>query len=185
MKTEKDMDELAWFSSGLPHAKAAADSHLSTVGRIETIGYFYETDNLMLPADLIHLRVPRLDQTGLNMNADLPRIPDNKLTPTKPRDPARSPTRVIKTKSLVVVPKRVKKRPTDVVVQVVPTPQKKERKTPKPEHVTPRNPKPLKVIRRRGKEEEKVFETGPKLIPDAMLKGVKPKSLEEIDRREK
>jgi hypothetical protein len=35
-------------------------------------------------------------------------------------------------------------------------------------------PKPLKVIRRRATEGQKVFQTAPKLIPRAMLEGIKP-----------
>jgi len=37
----------------------------------------------------------------------------------------------------------------------------------------PLTPKPLKVIRRRGEETPKIFETVPKIFPNAILEGIK------------
>lgn len=74
-------------------------------------------------------------------------------------------------------------RSADVVVKVLPTPRKRERKPPKSEVLQPVDPtpKPLKVIRRRREEEPKVFETQPKTLPDAMLEGSKVVSDEVVN----
>ena len=42
-------------------------------------------------------------------------------------------------------------------------------------------PKPLKVIRRRGEQAPKVFETPPRTVPLAMLEGIAPKPDEDVD----
>lgn len=65
--------------------------------------------------------------------------------------------------------------PADVKFQVVPTPRKRQPRIPEPqvESIAPPIPKPIKVIRRRAEEAPKVFETAPKVLPKAMLEGVK------------
>ncbi|GEM_PF-1940027 len=178
MKTEKDLIEIVRFGSDRAREKVAENPDIPVTGWVEVIGVSHKTDNLFLPAELIHLRVPGLERRNLNTNAYLPRIPDGKTSPVKRSVQRSSPKRVIKVRSSVV-PEAVEKTRCDVVIKVVPTPQKRQRKEPKPEPAPPSTPKPLKVIRRRGKEEQKVLETEPRLIPDAMLNGVKPESLEE------
>jgi hypothetical protein len=65
--------------------------------------------------------------------------------------------------------------PSQVQVQFIPTPKKRGPRSLAAEEEPSSLPvnKPLKVIRKRGEQEPKVFETAPKPVPQAMLEGIK------------
>jgi len=69
-----------------------------------------------------------------------------------------------------------------VQVTVVPSPRKRQARVPEVKTQPPRPPKLIKVIRRRGEQAPKVFETVTETFPKAMLEGAKVE-LEEDEER--
>lgn len=62
--------------------------------------------------------------------------------------------------------------PKPAAVKVVPTPVRRKPRMPKMETEPVAPSRPLKVIRRRGEQAPKVFETSAKIVPQAMLEGI-------------
>ncbi len=132
-----------------------------------------------LPSDLVDVEVPRLEQWNAEGDLTFPRLPLERsdVPPVRDELPTNDPGEI---ESPEEKPDSqdakenvsVKQMISAVGVTKVPTPRKRIRviKEPDPE---PKTKKPLKVIRRRGKEQQKVFEAEAKDVPSAMLDGVK------------
>jgi hypothetical protein len=153
-----------------------------------------KTHSYCLPLKLVHSALPRLEPKGVKANGVLPRIPTVKagreepetpveaLVETPVEVPVKSPVSLQPARTEPVSPSVTENVPK-VVVKVVPTPRKRQRKVPEATTAKPASPpKPLKVIRRRrGEEEQKVFETDPRSIPKAMLAGIVKPSKDDLD----
>jgi hypothetical protein len=118
------------------------------------------------------LKVPRLDNKRIRVGGRIPRIAKARALCPKTIT-IEEPIQVAP--QLTQQPVEVREIPAfsrTVAVKVVPTPVRRKPRTPKIETAPAALAKPLKVIRRRGEQAPKVFETSATIVPRAMLEGI-------------
>ena len=119
-------------------------------------------------------KIPRLSSRKLRTHVTIPRIYPAVLLYLAKTEKGNLPadeTFLIDAKA----PCKTSNRSVDVIIKVFPTPKRRGPKSFQGVNGLsgPAVPKPLKVIRRRGEQEPKIFETTARPLPRAMLDGIR------------